>query len=266
MGLFDKIKNMFIEEVEEDTIKKEVIQVKIPSSKEIEKEKVNTSVEDTEEFQTEEFIRPSMQKKEKNVDIEDYEQIEKNSIPNFFDDSDFEMIEKEPEPTIIKREQKYTKTEILVKPSISGYNGNRKEESKKMFTPTPIISPVYGVLDKNYKKDEITPKKKNDRNSNFDNTNQDLTIDDIRLKAYGTLEEELESNFSNEKSDFLEKEEIDIFSELENDESEDSLIEEVLNKNYDEYEEEINKSYTENLNDSDLFNLIDSMYDKKGDE
>ena len=31
MGLLDKVKNMFIEEVEDDEIKKEVIQVKIPT-------------------------------------------------------------------------------------------------------------------------------------------------------------------------------------------------------------------------------------------
>ena len=46
-----------------------------------------------------------------------------------------------------------------IKPTINGYHG-KKEETKRIFKPTPIISPVYGVLDKNYKKDEITSKKK----------------------------------------------------------------------------------------------------------
>mgnify|MGYP003515306808 CR=1 FL=1 len=32
--------------------------------------------------------------------------------------------------------------------------------SKEAFKPTPIISPIYGVLDKNYRKDEIKTKKK----------------------------------------------------------------------------------------------------------
>lgn len=33
------------------------------------------------------------------------------------------------------------------------------EEPKKVFKPSPIISPVYGVLDKNYHKEDIVTKK-----------------------------------------------------------------------------------------------------------
>ena len=50
------------------------------------------------------------------------------------------------------------------------------------------------------------------------------------------------------------------------DDSSLSLVEDELNRNYDKYEKELNKSYTKELNDSDLFNLIDSMYDKKDGE
>ena len=39
-----------------------------------------------------------------------------------------------------------------------------------------------------------------------------------------------------------------------------TLVEEELNRNYDNYEKELEQSYKEDLNDSDLFNLIDSMY------
>ena len=36
-------------------------------------------------------------------------------------------------------------------------------EDRKVFRPSPIISPVYGVLDKNYRKEEIVDKNKEER-------------------------------------------------------------------------------------------------------
>ena len=45
-----------------------------------------------------------------------------------------------------------------------------------------------------------------------------------------------------------------------------SLVEEELNKNYDNFENDVNNSYCNELNDSDLFNLIDSMYSKGENE
>ena len=148
------------------------------------------------------------------------------------------------------------------------------------------------MLDKNYRKDEI--KSKNTVRPNY--SDDKVNVDDIRKKAYGTLEDELENELSgsieNEKmiqktplfDDFLkeyddkiEKEPIDIFGEIEKKDALDdyimgfgredsSLIEDELNKDYDKYEEELNKSKTKEYSDDDLFNLIDSMYRKKDGE
>lgn len=259
MGFLDKVKNMFIEEIEEDEpIKKEVIQVEIPSPK-------------VEEPIKEEEIEPTLKREEKFV------------FPVYFDDKDFEKIEQEERKPEIKPVEKPIKREAY---------GIKKEEKveKKVFKPTPIISPVYGVLDKNYKKDEITHKKKTSTISY--RTNEAVDIDDVRKKAYGTLEDELENNLF-EKTSILFNNEvdnqevdsnnlIDVFEEprheqkevalevvndeveLDNFEETDNLIEDELNRNYDE--EEVTNSYVEELNDSDLFNLIDSMYEKKDDE
>jgi len=257
MGFLDKVKNMFIEEIEEDEpIKKEVIQVEIPSPK------VEEPIKEEE---------PALKREEKFV------------FPVYFDDKDFEKIEQEERKPEIKPVEKPIKREAY---------GIKKEEKveKKVFKPTPIISPVYGVLDKNYKKDEITHKKKTSTISY--RTNEAVDIDDVRKKAYGTLEDELENNLF-EKTSILFNNEvdnqevdsnnlIDVFEEprheqkegaleVVNDEVElddfeetDNLIEDELNRNYDE--EEVTNSYVEELNDSDLFNLIDSMYEKKDDE
>lgn len=69
------------------------------------------------------------------------------------------------------------------------YQGNTKIETKApKFKPTPIISPVYGILDKNYHKEDIVSK--NDREYK---SVDGLSVDSIREKAYGTLEDELEN-------------------------------------------------------------------------
>ena len=261
MGILDKVKNMFIEEVEEEPIKKEIIQVKIPSPK-VEQPDLKPKVEPVEEV---------TEKRE-----------EKFVFPVYFDDKDFEKIEEEKPKEIIKKEDPKPKKEVY---------GIKKEDKveKKNFKPTPIISPVYGILDKNYHKDDIKTKK---TVSAFEYRDNDkLNIDDVMKKAYGTLEDEIDNNLFEETStmfnDELEEkiiddEMIDIFDEPRHGQKEDindniedkfsdiiseeemeehdNMIEEVLNKTYDEEKE---TSYVDELNDSDLFNLIDSMYEKK---
>lgn len=288
MGFLDKVKNMFIEEVEEDEpIKKEVIQVKIP-----------TPVEEHEEEK----------ELEQEVEVEPKKE-EKKPLPTFFDDSDFadlEVEKKDEEPKMDTSETGYVRKEPvpIVKPTITGYNG-RREETKKVFTPTPIISPVYGVLDKNYKKDEITSKKKNSTVTTLHSELNPVNIDDIRNKAFGTLEDEIDTNliskedlmFTSKKVEKPKVEEkiqapIDIFAELENDSIEEEpvleldndnydafdrlfnsydfsktpepKVEDTLNKDYDELEKDINVE--EKYNSSNLFNLIDEMYEKKDGE
>lgn len=300
MGFLDKVKNMFIEELEEeDVIKKEVIQVKIPKPDSFKPQKeVKQEVVEKEEVSN--YKNIDMVEADRSEALEKEELNSRQAFPKYFDDSDFEMIDKKVEPPVIKQEYKYTKVETTYTPVISGYNGKKQEETKKVFQSSPIISPVYGVLDKNYRKDEISSKKKPVVEPSVDT----FSVDDIRKKAFGTLEDELEKNltlshdlFNYEDDLFADDiinndidvtdETIDIFGELEKkDALEDllsqydftkeeiygsnknsgSLVEEELNRNYDKYEEELNESYTRELDDTDLFNLIDSMYDKKEDE
>lgn len=291
MGFLDKVKNMFIEEYEDDEIKKEVIQVKIPTPERNKEEKIEHDYEPKAKYD-EDYVRPEFNLEEEKPKPE----VKKSSIPTYFDDSDFDMLPDNDDKEFVKQEYKYTRTETVIKPNISGY-GVKKEESKKTFTPTPIISPIYGVLDKNYRKEEISSKKRPTTiYSQFDK----IDVDDIRKKAYGTLEDDLENTLSNrdaiifnddidvrieddkEITDY-EEQPINIFKELDkkdalddllgnyeihNDEYElesQSLVEEELNRDYDEFEEDMENSLSEDLNDSDLFNLIDSMY-SKGDE
>lgn len=224
MGFLDKMKNLFTEEVEEEPVKSEVMQVEIPApikkEENVETKEVNNSISDSE-----------IVKKE-----------EKAPAPIFFDDEYFKELEK---PKVQKKEFK------------SSYMKEKKED--KRFTPTPIISPVYGVLDKNYNKEDITTKKERE---NITHTNTSITIDDVRKKAYGTLEDDIETTlFGSNSILFNEKEEKDLFEELVDDvemNDEINIIEEEMDNNL--IEDILDENSSSN---SELFDLIDSMYEKE---
>ena len=196
MKLFEKVKNLFTEEVEEDLepVTKEVIQVEIPAPERA-KKNANLMMNDRDDVPVRETEVP---KEEKFV------------FPVYFDDKDFDRLEKEQEK-IVKPTPKPT---ITPKPVI-------KKEERKVFKPSLIISPVYGVLDKNYRKEDIATKVESNPSSEY-RSGKDLSIDDVRKKAFGTLEDDLErtmiSNLKNvptKQEDEKEEPGIDIFNDLE---------------------------------------------------
>ena len=75
------------------------------------------------------------------------------------------------------------------------YGSINKKEST--FKPSPIISPIYGILDKNYKKEDIVSRNNGERNGlSFER--HSVTVDDVRRKAYGTLTDELVDDMDKE--------------------------------------------------------------------
>ncbi len=61
-------------------------------------------------------------------------------------------------------------------------------EEKTHFKPSPIISPIYGILDKNYKKDDVVAKREVKFTSSF--AKEKLNVDEIREKAFGAANDE----------------------------------------------------------------------------
>lgn len=246
MGFFEKVKNMFTEEVEEDDlkveqIKKEVTQVAIESPN------VKINKEDH-EFRSFEF-----------------ETEEKVSKPVFFDDNDFRDLKLDDEPKKIKAEykendlyrNKFDKDKLSV------------EKEKKIFKPTPIISPVYGILDKNYHKEDIVSRQE----VRLGKESSESTIDLIRNKAYGTLEDELENTLFGTNSILFKKDE-DKKEELEVKEVSDDVLTDLTDDISKELDEllikkekylDIENSEEDNIND-DLLGFIDSTLYKEGDD
>ena len=224
MGLLDKMKSLFTDEVEEP-IKSEVIQVEIPAT-------------------TKEEVKPEEPPKTEPKEVKQ----EKNTQPIFFDDDYFKELEQP------KKEVKssYLKEQTKVK------------EEKKHFKPTPIISPVYGVLDKNYNKEDIAQKKE----TPITYTSTRISIDEVRKKAYGTLEDDLESTLVGNNSILFNdatKEE-DLFDELIDEakpvkEEPINIIDDDINM----IEEAMEPKKDDPITESELFDLIDSMYEK-GDQ
>lgn len=303
MGLLEKVKNMFTEEIEEEVdvpVKKEVMQVEIESPRATRNSETDVKPKREVSRETEsikDFDFESPRKEESREIVKEAKRESKSPKPVYFDDDDFRELEKPKS----KAKKQAPKKEI--------YGGNRpaKVPEKKAFKPTPIISPVYGILDKNYQKDEVVNRAEKKRSSY---SNRPMTIDDVRNKAYGTLEEQLKDNLLEEKTiqyqttgntEVLEDLILDVkeqLGEIPKTKIEDNLenIEDELNnlegtlveiskrpissKNdvdnseltlgdneENMIEEELNKlNDDEAVNEEDLFDLIDSMYEKKDDE
>lgn len=61
--------------------------------------------------------------------------------------------------------------------------------NEKKFTRSPVISPVYGILDKNYKKEELRAK---DENSyEIPRGNRKVDFESVRKKAFGSLADDI---------------------------------------------------------------------------
>jgi len=248
MGFFEKVKNMFTEEVEDDDVKVE----------QIKKEVTHVSIDS-----------PVTKKEESDFSESNFEfkVEEKSNKPVFFDDNDFRDLNlgvKEPEekPKIVEKELYNNKA-----------FSEKKVEEKKVFKPTPIISPVYGVLDKNYHKEDIVSK------TNYNGTTETSadSIDSIRNKAYGTLEDELENTLFGRNSILFKKDNDDeetqitevsddVLTSLTDDISKE--LDELLIKKEKYNDDEIKHGIKndDNLNEDDLLDFIDSTLYKEGDD
>lgn len=86
-----------------------------------------------------------------------------------------------------ERESKPYGLDTTYKVPVHEYGTYERKEEKTTFKPSPIISPIYGILDKNYTKDDVVQKKEVRLTSSYSRVN--INVDDVRDKAYGRREE-----------------------------------------------------------------------------
>lgn len=216
MGLFNKIKNVLFEEEE---IEEEVT----PAS---ENNNSSTTSNPRENLfkavdMNDDEYRP-LPKKQEDVKVKEptFEKVEPNDISErdlFRSESTFKFPafdEEEFNTSMprIKREEpvKEKKSEYSRLDSFRVKEEPAKEE-KKRFKPSPVISPVYGILDKDYKVEDIKEAPKGTNGTIL--SSKDLDVESVRAKAFGKLENNLaeksvrKSVVSNETYDIKKEEE-----------------------------------------------------------
>ena len=108
-----------------------------------------------------------------------------------FDDEDFLLSDIKPKEEA-KPEKNYRVNKTYPEKEVREretptYEYKRQEEKPKGFTPSPIISPIYGILDKNYKKEEV----KENKEIRITSRVSKVDLDSVRNKAFGDLENDL---------------------------------------------------------------------------
>lgn len=323
MGLFGKIKNILFDEEEIEipindngSKKKKNVEVETQSTKvepTIEKEEVKEPLKVEEEPKVtndnkyvslfnddDDFLDKKEDYKNKDEDLvprfnEPESKKESNSFkfPMDVNDNDFNGNEM---PT----RQTKTNTVTVEKENHSNYDKyiiTKKEETvveKKFFKNSPIISPVYGIMDKNYKKDDIQEKPK--KTPLTREQKKSAEVDAIRRKAFGTLEDDIDSTLDKSIDEFYSEKDTKtkVNNSIESLDDEltqpiksidelliDSMASDETEKGKDKFEKasDLNETFkldevinemkktSNNLStDDDLFKLIDSMYDERNDK
>lgn len=290
MSFFDKLKNVLFEdeeEVSEETSPKEEVktdEVRF-SSKPKETKVEESSKEEAKEttvfqsFDEEEFDRIAAINKNRLLERDRKAREEKERQEKEQEISRKEAINSSRENYRRYEELRYGKSSTKdtteyhktsdVQQNIYNKPLASKEEPKK-FRPSPVISPVYGVLGENYKKEDILP-----RASSEGTLPKIMDVDNVRKKAFGILEQNMDTNEA--LQDFKGDSEIPL------EKIDENLDEDIMGKtikiDVDDVKNELDKKEEIDSSDTkasvkkddealekDLFNLIDSMYETREDK
>ncbi len=323
MGFLNKVKNIFFEEeIVEIEDSKESAKKEAPVAKKIELPKAE---------------RVEKIEHEEDVDIIDLEEEtpKENKFPMDFDEDDFKEEpvvtkenyaprrserhrpnDEEPVEQVEVYEEVKTETRDYPKYDFEDEYGKEKDKEKeshglyegknpkKVFTPTPIISPIYGILDKNYKKDDVVTKKE----IRLSSAPKKIDLDSVREKAYGDLSTDISQSMEEVTKGYEDDDSVDLTEDDEllydlNDNESSPAVKEVTVGDAEEYFNELGLEYNIDYKDtsveksktpkektrrstpeptvetprekqkkqaeeedgleSNLFDLIESMYDEK---
>lgn len=299
MSLIDKLKNVFFEEVEDD---EEDVPQTFAKKVEIPKKKVSVVKPEKEEKVKEKdldrFLEEDEEKENKTNNVDTFIEVEEPEppkvVPMMFDDDDFQedhdaFLEKNnhEDEVVYKREDR---NDMLDRELYSGRKEsytegikNRshaytkesyyEEKEKKIFKPSPIISPIYGILDKNYRKEEVVTK----RETRII-TSSKPDLDSVRNKAFKDVQDK---KTAPQKKDDTEKKKV---YDVNNDKPH---VNKVTLADAEEYYNDLGLAYNVDYSDAsrntesrsnkysrdkrkdkkdvddNLFDLIDSMYSKE---
>ena len=259
MGLFDKIKDLFVDE--EDTYETKEIEVE---EKE-EKNELPTFMRNKIEKEEEENKIKEEKKKEEEKQIAVLVEPPKKEEKKFsfeFDDDDFVDTSRLSRSTVQKEKKVESIKEAPVVPiqntqSVVKPYGNKKELDKpKKFRPTPVISPVYGVLDKNYTKEEVVSKEED--SYAIQRPSKKVDFESVRKKAFGDLTDDIRDSIC-ENCEYLK--EVKINKKIER-LSEEDLLYNLTTDEKENLKEEIDNDVKEEVKDEIVNNIEEELPDK----
>lgn len=292
MGLLNKIKGILFEEVEEDEV------VSTPKSEEkkpiAEKIEPQRKVEEPVEKSVQKVTAPVKETKTENLNERDLFKSD-NISPFFdFDEEEFSNMSRVQKPKTTNVMEYERKKRVEKRYDMGNFSKIERTEvvEKKKFKPSPIISPVYGILNEDYKPEDIKSKTDNVVNTGLD-------FNSVRKKAFGeetlgepeatyyeesvtvkvkeneeekqqkvkTIDELLEDTSDvtidvDEKNSVEDKNNKEATNEVADYERIDKDLEEVTAK-CDVNKTEMKKVEDDDTLENDLFDLIDSMYDNR---
>ena len=217
MKLFDKLKDLFMDEIPDDEEfeleEEEKEEYKPPKEvlpkvmrETIEKEEKIELEKKMPEFKPKEMVKEETPAKKFSfpIDFEDDLPSRNNRNINSHVSSDvrlenlkkekekFEKERLEREKLEKQRSVKVEKNPEPVKKVSELYPKKEVVKEKPKFKATPVISPVYGILDKNYKKEEV--KEKSEDNFEMKRPSKKVDFETVRKKAFGNLVDDIKDN------------------------------------------------------------------------
>jgi len=197
MGLFDKLKDLFIDEItEDDEIELEEENKKMyEEPKDVLPKVMRDTIEADEEMgkvskldlklgesKQEPNVTPKVEKREPATKFAFPIDFEEDYVPKRSNNVNVLAVEKE--KTREKKEKSVETTKVS-----NLYSKKEVVKEKPKFKASPVISPVYGILDKNYKKEEVTVKEEKD--AIMKRPSKKVDFETVRKKAFGNLTDDL---------------------------------------------------------------------------
>lgn len=229
MGLFDKIKDLFMDEVIDD--------------EEIELEEENKNIYQEPKNALPKVMRDTI-KKEESIKLEELkplkEEDKKKEEPVLEKKFSFPVdFENEVMPSRVNNRNVLKIEKEVPKKSPELYPKKEVVEKPK-FKPTPVISPVYGILDKNYKKDEVM--EKSEDKFEMKRPSKKVDFEMVRKKAFGNLTDDIKDNLMCENCELYKEAKKnnlissdDLLYDMMVDDKQDEPV--TIEKAYDNYED-----------------------------
>ena len=278
MSFINKVKNFFYEDIEEDDEEFE--------AREAAKREARLRKEAEKRRKQEQKIQEVKESKPANDDLSERELFKSEKTFNFpmdIGDDIFDITETMPSAPSIKKEEKKEESRSQLKEEMNIYarpnrtnsvpsirttyteTPTKSENTDTKFHPTPVISPVYGILDKNYTVEDVVDKNLS-KTKEFSLEKKSVDFDTVRNRAYKELDDEIEATLTKTKDLFYnlddekeESEQIEEYIEETNDKSDDVII------TYEGEEESVKEEVPEVEEETPVENELDEEEDLSPD-